>query len=243
MDVQVSERPTIRHKRCEFVLPHGHDKCSHCKSHRKSLYVMLKRLENNSNDTSVSSHTNYRYLSSTMLKQRASKLHRQYTLALKRIARLKQRVKELVTKKGVQVSTEMDGDLRTIMQDNFQSIAGKCPPNTFQRVFWEQHAKAAKCKNRRGIRWHPAMIRWCLYLRHLSGKAYECVRNSGVLQLPSQRTLRDYTHYVPATMGFSSSVDQMLMDTIKVYQGWSQTNFEKNEGHTPLTTPIYTLHR
>ena len=44
------------------------------------------------------------------------------------------------------------------------------------------------------------------------------VTATGVFQLPSQRTLRDYTHYVPATIGFSSQVDKMLMDTLKVIE-------------------------
>ena len=37
------------------------------------------------------------------------------------------------------------------------------------------------------------------------------LRQSGCLHLPSQRTLRDYTHYVKARMGFSSEVDEMLV--------------------------------
>ena len=37
------------------------------------------------------------------------------------------------------------------------------------------------------------MIRWCLYLRHQSNKAYDALRETGIA-LPSQRTLRDYTH-------------------------------------------------
>ena len=38
------------------------------------------------------------------------------------------------------------------------------------------------------------LCRWCLYLRHLSSSAYELLRDSGVVKLPSQRTLRDCTH-------------------------------------------------
>ena len=34
--------------------------------------------------------------------------------------------------------------------------------------------------------------------------------------LPSQRTLRDYTHYVKASTGFSSDVDKMLMQAAKI---------------------------
>ena len=60
------------------------------------------------------------------------------------------------------------------------------------------------------MRWHPLIIKWCLYLRHLSGKAYETVRSSGCIRLPSQRTLRDYTHYVSAATGFSTAIDKQL---------------------------------
>ena len=33
----------------------------------------------------------------------------------------------------------------------------------------------------------------------------------GVLSLPSQRTLRDYTHYIKSTCGFSDDIDEELM--------------------------------
>ena len=181
-----------------------------CCNHRRSLHVMLSRLESRSNsNTNISSHANYRY-------HLARCIRRKYRLAQRRIIRLTMKVKKLVASKGVKVDKKLDDDLKHIMQNNLAEIAKKYPQNTFQRVFWEQHAQSSGCKNRRTIRWHPAMIRWCLYLRHLSGKAYEVMRSSGVLQLPSQRTLRDYTHYVPATTGYCSEVDGMLMDTLKV---------------------------
>ena len=66
------------------------------------------------------------------------------------------------------------------------------------------------------MRWDPLMIRWCLYLRHMSGRAYEMLRESGVIKLPSQRTLRDYTYYTQATMGFFDVVDRQLMEAGKI---------------------------
>ncbi len=36
------------------------------------------------------------------------------------------------------------------------------------------------------------------------------LRSSGCLKLPSKRTLRDYTHYINSTIGFSNQVDQEL---------------------------------
>ena len=70
----------------------------------------------------------------------------------------------------------------------------------------------------RARRWHPLFIKWCLYLRHLSGKAYELVRDSGCVQLPSQRTLRDYTHHTSTSIGFSVQIDEMLLDVAKLEQ-------------------------
>ena len=50
---------------------------------------------------------------------------------------------------------------------------------------------------------------------HISG-AYETLWDSGCIQLPSQRTLRDYTHYIKAKAGFSDEVDAMLFRDAKV---------------------------
>ena len=60
------------------------------------------------------------------------------------------------------------------------------------------------------------MIKWALYLRHQSGKAYETLRESGCIALPSQRTLRDYTYFLNSTMGFSDDVDKHLMEIAKL---------------------------
>ena len=69
----------------------------------------------------------------------------------------------------------------------------------------------ASSTDRRRMRWHPALIKWCLYLRHQSSKAYETLHSSGCISLPSQRTLRDYTHCVKSHAGFSTDVDAQLM--------------------------------
>lgn len=208
---------TIRHNDCELLLSPGvENRCNRCEAHRKSLLVMVKRLDRPSTSTSPTSHANYRYLNSPLLAERCTKLRTKVNASERRVAQMKAKIEKLSTSQGVVVSTDLEKDLKEIMRDNFTQVATAYKEKTFERIFWEQHAKASACGDARGIRWHPAMIKWCLYLRHLSGKAYETVRNSGVLKLPSQRTLRDYTHYIPSTVGFSAQVDDMLMDTMKV---------------------------
>ena len=66
------------------------------------------------------------------------------------------------------------------------------------------------------MRWHPTIIKWCLYIRRKSAGAYEALRDSGCLSLPSQRTLHDYTHCFKASTEFSDDVDKMLVDAAKL---------------------------
>ena len=56
------------------------------------------------------------------------------------------------------------------------------------------------------------------YVRHScrSSGAYEALRDSGCLKLPSQCTMRDYTHYIEAECGFSVEVDIMLLKAAKI---------------------------
>lgn len=208
---------TIRHSMCELLLSPGKkSRCSRCEAHRKSLLVMLKRHESTVTSTDPSSHTNYRYLNSELLSERCNNLHRSFVASQRKVTRMKEKIQQLSTNHAISINDELNKDMKEIMKENFTTIAAQYPEKTFERMFWEQHAMSSARKDGRGFRWHPAMIKWCLYLRHLSGKAYETLRQSGVLKLPSQRTLRDYTHYIPTSIGYSAKLDQMLMDTMKV---------------------------
>ena len=85
-----------------------------------------------------------------------------------------------------------------------------------RRLFWEQQRKAAKLKDGRGMRWHPMMIKWALNLKMLSSAAYHATRTSGLMSLPSQRSLRDYIHYYHSKAGFHSAVNDHLMREAKL---------------------------
>ena len=53
----------------------------------------------------------------------------------------------------------------------------------------------------------------------LINRAYELLRESGCVTLPSQRTLRDYTYYVRTTTGFSTEGDRQMMTAAKLEEG------------------------
>ena len=47
---------------------------------------------------------------------------------------------------------------------------------------------------------------------HQSSCAYELLRRSGCIQMPSQHTLHDYTHHSPSVADFSIDIDLQLME-------------------------------
>lgn len=57
-------------------------------------------------------------------------------------------------------------------------------------------------------------FRWCLNLKYLSSAAYHSLRTAGFVKLPSERTLRDYTHYFKSKTGYQEEVDRMLKDEV-----------------------------
>ena len=79
-------------------------------------------------------------------------------------------------------------------------------------MVWNEQKKAASVKNGTGMRWHPLMIKWCVNLKLISSSAYNALRTSGFLKLPSERTLRDYSNVFESKVGFQDEVDKQLLD-------------------------------
>ena len=61
---------------------------------------------------------------------------------------------------------ELHDKIFQIMTTHTPDIVKQFPSDSFQRLFWEQQYEAVKQKDPRTMRWHPLMIKWCLYLRH-----------------------------------------------------------------------------
>jgi hypothetical protein len=90
-------------------------------------------------------------------------------------------------------------------QGLFSSIEKNLPDNEFLELFWKEQKKAFQC-NPKGMRWHPMMIRFAIFLQYHSSRACEAIRESGVLKLPNKSTLRDYTNVITPATGFQQHV-------------------------------------
>ena len=160
------------------------------------------------------SHTNYRFCSTPEKCARLTGLHHTVRQQKKALERLVNAVDERIQKQGLRLEEPIHNDLVDIMKDHIDSIQSKYGQDSFQGIFWTQQQKSTTAANPSGRRWHPLMIKWCLYLHHLSGKAYDTIRKSGVINLPSSRTLRDYKHVSPTEVGFSVEADRQIIDLL-----------------------------
>lgn len=79
------------------------------------------------------------------------------------------------------------------------------------------------------MRWHPMIVKWCLYIRSKRTEAYNSVKDTGFIKLPSARTLFDYSHFTKSALGYQPDIVKvlheeaaklgMLKGTFKSYTG------------------------
>ena len=109
------------------------------------------------------------------------------------------KVKVAIVKDSVVLSAETSEGLSAVMEQ--QSAHN----NELMHLFWQEQSKALS-KNPKGMRWHPMLIRFAIYLQYQSPRAYQALKDSGVLRLPNKSTLRDYTNVIQPKTGFQPEV-------------------------------------
>ena len=117
-------------------------------------------------------------------------------------AKLEKELEEMkieIEKASITVDDEISNDLISILS----KVNSNKEMTPFMQLFWQQQKKMLQTSTK-GIRYHPMIIRFCLSLATKSSSCYEELRNSGVLILPSQRTLRDYRNAIRPKVGFNA---------------------------------------
>ena len=215
-DIPTLDRNNVVHKRavrdvsCELLISGKMIQCQKCANLKERLRSKAFR-ESSQVTTETSKFNPNIHLSTPEKLSKLAELAVDKTTAKKRISSLSSRIQLLYTKSSVAVDAGLDEDLATIMTGS-DATKAIFPEGSFQKLFWEEQKKAVSCKDPHQRRWHPLMIKWCLNLRMISSAAYHNMRSSGMLVLPSERTLRDYSNVVKAGEGFSLDVFQQLFD-------------------------------
>ncbi|KAL5506287.1 hypothetical protein EMCRGX_G007900 [Ephydatia muelleri] len=191
---------TVRHKNCKLIIHPNSSavRCSACSTYRSTLLTQKWKRAS----TSVENERiNYRFIQLPDLVARLGNIRASYRSLLKQLDRLRSRIHQDTEVKGVFLDEECNAYIKDIIclpesAKHLESL----PEDSFEHIFWQQQIETASQNSSWHMRWHPLMIRFCLSLRHKSGGAYELLRQSGCIKLPSQRTLQDYTHYVQSCL-------------------------------------------
>ena len=114
-------------------------------------------------------------------------------------------INEIKTK-AVNLPSDISSFINNTMDNNH-----KISP--FMKLIWEQQQSAFSKKS--VGKDQPMIIRSCLSLATKSGSAYDELRNSNMLVLPSHGTLRDYRNAIKPTVGFNPKIIAELCSLTK----------------------------
>lgn len=179
---------TIRNVQCTMLVLGA--RCPHCSSTRRHLRARKTRLEKMALRTLPLSST---YKHSDMTKDMLIKKINQQTAKIKtlqqKLDKMRRDCDREIRKNPIQ--NEEIKDLMATCEKDIDTVYSYC--SSSQNLFWKQQMKAIK-SGKNGMRWDPTIIRWCLNIRQKSSAAYDALRDSGFIELPSSRTLFAYSH-------------------------------------------------
>ena len=194
---------TIRHEMCSLLVGKPHVRCDMCKIHRGDLSSKLAKWRNSvcQRLQGPSIRTRNDRLSTSQLRAKATLLQAQKRALLRKNRIMKEKIAQMIKAEGVPLVHQQDVLLRKVFEESdCSSIESSTPAS----LLWKQHDESLK--KGKAMRWHPAIIRFCIALRSKSSSAYNLIRESGFLQLPHPTTLHPYSHFATPASGFNSDL-------------------------------------
>ena len=199
---------TVRHINCEMLVVGA--RCSNCQEIRS---ILRKRGMRKSQQTPPSSKgaasSSDQRSKVQQLQQEKRKLSRQVSSLSGKVSSLEFTLRQMIVREGTVLNQQQNAEILSLVEDSASEFEKAFPADSFQRCFWEEQLRYNRLSDKKGMRWHPLIIRWCLYMRSKSSKAYDGLRQ--FLNLPSQRTLYDYSHYTEHGTGFQERVTEQFV--------------------------------
>jgi hypothetical protein len=209
--------------KCKLLSTKGM-RCQSCVGLRRRLLMRNKRKTGQSVKCSdlIRSKCPNVYLSTPLKFAKLAQLARKRSALDREVASLKtklvlyeRKANTMIANNGVQMNTADSDVMQQLVKECNDSIVAQFEQNSFQQIFFEQQTKYNSLKTKCSMRWHPTIIRWCLFIKSKSAKAYDGMR--AYLNLPSNRTLYDYSHYMEHGLGLNpKTVEQLVANAVKL---------------------------
>ncbi|XP_038052534.1 uncharacterized protein LOC119725265 [Patiria miniata] len=212
--VQVYPYPTIRHNKCHLLVSKPGLLCEVCVMFRVDLNVMASRL-GGSREVTTSSSIRNNTMSNAELQKKMKLMKMENKALKKRNAVLHTKITAMIQVESVEVNTQEGSFLHQAMQDGEKEFMMASIEGSPAGLLWEQ--QKASFQKGKGMRWHPAIIRFCIALQSKSSSSYNLLRESGFLKLPHPNTLHPYTHFGDPAPGFNADLVLRVISDMKLH--------------------------
>ncbi len=196
----------IRTYRCQMLSQKS--VCLYCKHYSYSLNKRLKNALKGGMTTN--DHCNNRFLTRDQLIAKLDEKNKEVYAARRRIRLLRERYEKRLTSNGVSIGKKRHAELAAILTQ----LSDRYESNDFRKIFIEEQLKASARKTTNGYKWHPAMIKFALYMHNKSPGAYNAMRH--ILLLPSQRLLRDYSKEMSSKPGLRQPIPEEILRLVNM---------------------------
>ena len=138
---------------------------------------------------------------------------------------LKKKISSMAKKSNVVLPSDAHQELVKLMDAHQRSSS--C--NAFTKLFWDEQKRMFNCSTSSGKlnispfstwsllqvqlfdiftghRWHPMMLKLAMLLHSQSPACYKTLRSTGILKLPGETTLREYSNFIHPEKGFNPMV-------------------------------------
>ena len=201
----------LRSLNCPLLIS-GKNQCSSCLDHGANLNYEIKRKESRLNQP-AKLFAPIKFTSPERIKLTLQ----QNRLKCKELEQQIEEMRQSLANHSKPVDPQLNQDLLSL----FSGCDEKDMP-PFMKLFWEEQQHYISKSESSSIRYHPMVIKFCLALAAKSSSSYSDLRydsktGSGILVLPSLRTLRDYKNYIRPRRGFNPDVINDLSKKTKEF--------------------------
>lgn len=175
-----------------------------CKPCTKTI-PLLQKQKNRADErekNKLHKNTPLNAVSHTTLKKEVKELRKTNSALEKELETIRKKIEQ----ESITLDSELHEDLNKIISTHESEIN-----DDLVRLFWQEQSKAFQRKER-GIKWHPMMIRLALLIHSKGPSVYNTLRDTGILKLPGETTLRDYSNYIHPQPGFNPQVIEELKE-------------------------------
>lgn len=201
---------SIRHSSC--CLLSKMKRCGNCVKMRSYFRNQICRRKKEKIKTAAFKSLNNSQLLFELKKSKSNEIKLK-----KKLRRREKKICKLIMANGEPASPKAESWLEDVLAKN---VSGKTDDELcnadFPTLFLATQLKMHQLKSKKSRRWHPLVVHWCLFMYNQAPNLYKSLESSGILHLPSYRTLLRHTPDVGRKPNFQPGMFIQVAEDFKL---------------------------